>query len=179
MPTRILTATLFLTICMTSFAAGGNGQARYVFPTNLAMTLSPSGAMNQSRTGTMNGRVTSRLGTLRQLHVFFECSPDLVVNPRMAELFELAEAAGNPTAECPGFKTFTVTVSKGRGKPDEMGSWIRMRVRYLPDFDRIGKALENKTIYPIDYERQRLLGILARNRKAQSPYTDAIRFFLK
>ncbi len=143
---------------------------RYVFPANLSLTLTPVGSWSPEKGGALKAAVQSRLGTLRQVEIFFECSPDLTVHPARSTVREIAENA---------VESLPVVVGKGPGRPDEMGSWVRMRVRYLPDFEAIAKRIGDPAAFPVTSERQRLIDINARNQKKAAPYTSATRFFIR
>ncbi|NLI79556.1 MAG: hypothetical protein GX442_24320 [Candidatus Riflebacteria bacterium] len=142
---------------------------RYVFPANLSLTITPIGSWSTDKGGALKAVIQSRVGTLRQVEIFFECSPDLTVHPTRSTVREIAENA---------VESVPVVVGKGPGRPDEMGSWVRMRVRYLPDFEAVAKRIGDPTSFPVAYERQRLIDINARNQKKAAPYTSATRFFI-
>ncbi len=164
---------LFLA-AMTSWLGAGHPAAadvtRYVFPENLALSMTPLGSWSPERGGGVKAQITSRLGTLRQLEIFFETSPDLTVHPLVGRVAELAEGAS---------EILPLRVGKGPGMPDQMGSWIRMRVRYLPDYERITQAVRDPAAYPNPSERQRLLDIVDRNARRAERYTAAFRFFAR
>jgi len=144
-------------------------QFRYTFPANIGLTLFKTGAPVAGSLPLLRGRVESRLGTLRNLEIFFECSRDLAVEPMKANVTALPQNEG---------REFEVKVARGTGKKDEMGSWVRMRIRYLPDYERVKTTVSNPTAYPVEMERRRLLTALERNRRRNDVYTDAVRFFL-
>lgn len=143
---------------------------RSVFPENIALSMTPLGPWSPEQGGILKAQITSRLGTLRQLEISFAASPDLTVHPLTSQVAELTEGTS---------ENIPLRVARGPGLPDEMGSWVRMRVQYLPDYERIAQAVCDPASYPNPAERQRLLAIVERNAHRAERYTAACRFFAR
>ncbi|MBF0543723.1 MAG: hypothetical protein HQM08_04785 [Candidatus Riflebacteria bacterium] len=143
-------------------------QFHYIFPTSISLELAP--IKSDSEISQVAATVSSKLGTLTKLEIFFESSPDLTIEPQKFELSELQQDTS---------KSFSTKIQKGPGKPDEMGSWVKIRVKYFPDYINIQKVIENTASYPVEIERNRLLEILEKNKLKKDKFTSALRFFLK
>ena len=158
-----------LSVALFASLPAGATQFRYVFPANLAITVA------EERSAPDGGKIVtatlqSRLGTLKNLDIAVESSPDLTVADNHTTLAEMAETASASLR-------FSVTAT---GKaPDEMGSWIAVRVRYQPDYDKMLATVADVKAYPIDYERERLVTIATKNRTENASYTDSVRLFIE
>ncbi len=117
----------------------------------------------------VEARVESRRGTLTDLELFVDTSPDLrcdLTLPRLAEV-----RPGHPAR-------LTLPLARTASAADELGTWVRLGVRYSPDYEALRTAVANPASFPIDSERRRLLDIVTRNQKSRARFTDATRVFL-
>jgi len=64
-------------------------------------------------------------------------------------------------------------------KTDKLGSWFKMNVRYLPDYQAIKNSIGDAGKYPAASERQKLFDIVEKNAAAKAKYTETSRYFLK
>ncbi len=145
-------------------------QNHYVFPENISLSLMNFGKAISKGSLNLKGIMEAKVGTLQKLEVFFESSPDLEINPTREKLESLGEKKK---------KEFVISVKPGKGKADEMGSSVKMRVKYLPYYAKCREVVKNPAEFPIEIERRRLIEIVERNLKSSSIQQDAIRFFLK
>jgi hypothetical protein len=147
----------------------GATQFRYVFPPNLSISVTENTTVaGQSRK--IIAVIQSRLGTLKNLEVFLDTSPDLTFSGNPIIIKEIPEMAS---------ETLGFNVSSTNLAPDEMGSWVSVRVSYLPDFERIQTIVADTKTYPIEEERQRLSAITNKNQTSKVPYTDSKRLFIE
>ncbi|MFZ2956309.1 MAG: hypothetical protein WA705_05415 [Candidatus Ozemobacteraceae bacterium] len=156
--------------CTPAVFGGDTSMITYAPPNNLALTLEPKNAEATVPPMTLIGMLESRTGTPSQLVVFFESSADLAVTPASANVAVLSQQ--KPV-------TFRIEVKRGVGKPDAGGTWVRMRVTYLPDYLAQAHLIRNVKKYSNSYERRRLFEVIRKNQKAREHQTDAIRYFPK
>jgi hypothetical protein len=144
-------------------------QFRYVFPPNLSISVAEDQPVS-GKAAKVVAVLQSRLGTLKNLEVFLDTSPDLSFSGKPIVISEIPETAS---------KTLDFNVVPTNLPPDEMGSWVSVRVRYLPDFEKIQATVSDKKAYPIEDERQRLTTIAEKNRTSGALYTDSVRLFVE
>ena len=157
---------LFLLIFAPTENSAGADQFRYEFPRNLVLALhaSPaSGAMD------LEAVLESRLGTLRELELSIDTSPDWRCDPPSARIATLAEGR---------IQRFPLTLAPTGARPDELGSWVRLGVKYSPDYARMLATVSDAASYPVDNERRRLVETATLNQKSRVRFTDATRLFL-
>ncbi len=144
----------------------------YSFPQSVALSLTPSEGSKVTSEGKfeLNGTVEPRVGTLTDLKVFFETSPDLVVNPAGEEISELGTGKK---------KDYLLSVSPGPGKSDGSGTWVRLRLVYFPDYRVLEQEFSDTTKYPYEPERKRMLEIVEKNMAEIATQTDAVFFRVK
>lgn len=155
--------------CLLPAASAFGDSFRYEFPRLLNLTLEKM-ASPESGVQAVAIRLESRLGTLKDLQLFATCSPDLAIDGLASSVNPLDE--GQPFV-C----TFSARLSGG--KPDELGTWVRLGVTYVPDYDRLIQAVSNVASFPDHPERQRMIDIARKNSLSKKPYTDATRLFLE
>lgn len=143
-------------------------QTRYSFPQNIRMTFTDiSAADNKFK---LTAFIESLVGELKNIEIYFSSSPDLKVLSNTSRLKMLKAGAAR--------KVKILAVKTGL-KPGEMGSWIKMGVRYQPDFTAITEIVADAGRFPDQNERQRLLDIVAKNQLKSERYHESIRYFLK
>jgi hypothetical protein len=146
-------------------------QFRYTFPPNLTLTLEPDPAIGKTNDAARHlvGMIEARTGTPRFLEIFFESSADL----RVVTAGQKVEALKEHT-------THRVAVEVERtGKPaSELGSWVKIGVRYRPDYERLQTIMSDPSAFPVDFERDRMLTILRANQRRAAKHLDAVRVFL-
>ncbi|HNV70427.1 MAG TPA: hypothetical protein PKO06_12070, partial [Candidatus Ozemobacteraceae bacterium] len=62
--------------------------------------------------------------------------------------------------------------------PDDLGTWIKLGVNYLPDHPAVLDAVSNVASFPDHGERQRMIDVAKKNAVSKKPYADACRLFL-
>jgi len=139
-------------------------EATYCVPENLALALTAPNGAGPIKAHEITAEIEGRLGTLRNLAVFFTTSDDLAVAPASATVAELA------TGKKANFK-LAVTPVKG-GKAGAAGSFVKMRVVYVPDYDALAAAVADNQKYPIQTAREQLQEIVTRNELAKAPQTN-------
>lgn len=162
---------LMMLFILTSLVQGRlhANQFSYVFPPNISLQIIDQ----QQESGgkiRLTALIESRLGTLENLEVFFESSKDFQVLSNTSLLKKLP--ANSPR------KVKVLAVKTGKDA-DELGSWLKMGVRFTPDYEAIKAATIDKTTYPDDFERQKLVDIVEKNALTKAPYLEAVRHFIK
>ncbi|MBF0410920.1 MAG: hypothetical protein HQM10_26480 [Candidatus Riflebacteria bacterium] len=142
----------------------------YILPASILLTIEKSPNDN-----ICVGTIESRFGNLKSLEIFIDSSPDIKAVTPSQKLEFLAEKSKH---------SLNIEIVKNQVRNasatarSELGSWIKMRVSYIPDFDALFSASLNPASYPNTIERERLQKIIEENRKKSEPYTDAVRIFL-
>lgn len=140
----------------------------YVFPQNIAIEIT-----NQAVRGNnirFTAIITARLGILENLEIFFASSKDLQILSNTSILKSLSPNSPR--------KIKILAVKTGQ-TPDKLGSWFKMNVRYLPDYQAIKNSINESGKYSDDNERQKLFDIVDKNAAAKAKYTETSRYFLK
>ncbi len=137
-------------------------------PQTISLHLKTEGV--RGGVGTVTAILESRLGTLLDVEVFFDSSPDLRISTAPLKVGPLEE----------GKKTLlAVSLARSRLRPDDLGSWVRLGIRYLPDYDRLLAVVSNPASYPVSLGRNELVTVTTKNRTSKRPFSDAMRLFLK
>lgn len=144
-------------------------QFRYVFPANISLAFGEDCEEANDKIK-LTATIESKLGNLSNLEVSFASSQDLKVISNTRTLKSLK--AGD-------IRKVKILAVKTDKKPDEMGTWVKMGVRYLPDYQAIIATANDTTKFPDQFERQRLLDIASKNQKSASIYSESTRHFLK
>lgn len=142
---------------------------RYLVPGNIVMTLEPSPDAIGFESLPLTATVRAKVGTPKNIDVFFESTPDLKVYPEKMSLSALA------TEPLKTRVTITKTGTPPKGVENE--SWVRMRVVYEPDYESLLQMVENPSRYPDPNERQRLVDRIMKNSEKRARQTDAVRYF--
>lgn len=143
-------------------------QTRYSFPQNIKMAFTDlSAADNKFK---LTALIESLAGELKNIEIYFSSSADLKVLSNTSRLKNLKAGASR--------KVKILAVKTGL-KPGEMGTWIKMGVRYQPDFAAIAAIVADAERFPDQNERQRLLDIVAKNKLKPERYHESLRYFLK
>ncbi|MBU1106580.1 MAG: hypothetical protein KKB51_07950 [Candidatus Riflebacteria bacterium] len=142
-------------------------QLSYLFPTNISLRIADSSIDSAGRLQ-LSVIIESKLGNLSDLEIYFDSSKDfkVITNLRTLKLLKPQSA-----------RKVRVLAIKTGNQPDEIGSWVKVGVKYSPDYQAILQAVNNTDEYPDQFERQRLIDIAQSNEQAKSRYSDAIRFF--
>lgn len=160
-----LAALVALGICAELSMAS---EFRYLVPGNIVMTLEPSPEAIGLESLPLTATIRAKVGTPKNIDVFFESTPDLKVYPEKTSLSALATEP---------LKTRVVVTKTGAMSNDLDESWIRMRVVYEPDYDSLLQMVENPFRYPDPNERQRLVDRILKNSEKRARQTDAVRYF--
>lgn len=158
-------------------AIGGLGAAellpasefRYLVPGNIVMTLEPSPEAIGLESQPLIATVRAKVGTPKNIDVYFESTPDLTVFPEKTSFAALA------TEPLKTRVTITKTGTPPKGVENE--SWVRMRVVYEPDYESLLQMVENPSRYPDPNERRRLVDRIMKNSEKRARQTDAVRYF--
>lgn len=139
----------------------------YTCPPNLALELV---ALPSHDSGVLRlcASVESLVGTPKQLDLFFESSADLAVSPEKEQLNALEQGQK---------KEFILSVKPTGKAADLGGTWVRLRVVYLPSYPDVAAIIANEKDFPDRAERQRLLKRILDNQKKKARQTDATRYF--
>lgn len=152
--------------------AGWAEKFRYEFPTNLRLSIEPNDA-TEEKTGnkiTLNAFIECLVGNLQNIEIYFTSSSDLRVVNASSNLKNLPSGSR---------RKIKILVLKTGKQLDEMGSWVKMGVRYRPDYPAIRELVSNKQAYGDEKERLRLLEILEKNQATDENYHQITRFFFK
>lgn len=144
-------------------------EAAYEWPLALALTLEPvsaSGSVVPAAPHRVRAGLEARFGVSTAIVAHFTASPDLQVSPASVTIGDLAAGAST---------SIDLTVTPGSGKPDAAGTWVRMRVEFLPDYQALETEFQDPGRYPADFERERMLRTVIQNRQTgrrQTAVTD-------
>ncbi len=160
---------LMMLIILTSLIHGRlhANQFSYVFPPNISLQITDQ--VEEAGKIRLTAIIESRLGTLENLEIFFESSKDLQILSNASVIKSVPQASPR--------KVKILAVKTGQ-QPDEMGSWLKMGVRFTPDYQAIKAAVNDKKIYPDDFERQKLLNVVEKNLSENARYLEAVRHFV-
>lgn len=160
---------LMMLMILTSLIHGRlhANQFSYVFPPNISLQI--VNQVEEAGKIRLTAIIESRLGTLENLEIFFESSKDLQILSNASIIKSIPH--GSPR------KVKILAVKTGQ-QPDEMGSWLKMGVRFTPDYQAIKAAVNDKQIYPDDFERQKLLNVVEKNLSENARYLEAVRHFV-
>ncbi len=162
---------LMMLFILTSFVQGRlhANQFSYVFPPNISLQIIDQHEESGGKLR-LTALIESRLGTLQNLEVFFDSSKDLQILSNTSLLKNLPPNSPR--------KVKILAIKTGK-EADELGSWLKMGVRFSPDYEAIMSSIKDKTVYPDDFERQKLVDIVEKNAKAEAHYLEAVRHFVK
>lgn len=165
---RVLRFNLLLLFVLVPFLCmAADSQFSYTLPPNISLKFADKADNGKDRIQ-LTAMLESLLGNLTELEIFFDCSKDLKVVTSTRSLKQLL----------PGQKRkVKILAVKTGNKAGELGSWIKMGVRYRPDYARLKEVSENQQTYPDRFERLRLQEIVARNTAQNARYLEAIRWF--
>lgn len=151
---------------------GGDPFLYYPYPQSIAVNLESSdGKSPVQAPAILLGSIEACTGTLREMVVYFESSEDLVVEtPAPAPITQLAEREK---------RAWSIQINKGKGKPDAGGSWVRLRVVYKPDYQRLLTIVSDEVRYPHAEIRETYRAGTLRSMEAEMLATDAARLFFE
>lgn len=165
----VKTRLCFLLLALLSVISYCNGDAsmfRYPYPRSINLKLMPEPLTKPGIT-LLTGIVESRLGNLRDIRIYFESSKDFAVVPDNFSIDQLGHGVK---------RRMRIAVKEASGKPNASGSWVRMRVKYLPDYDSMLSSVEKSQYLTDENERNRLIDTIRNNSGKQAFQTDAVRF---
>ncbi len=161
---------LMMLLILTSLVQGRlyANQFAYIFPPNISLQIVDQ--HEEAGKIRLTAIIESRLGILENLELFFESSKDLQVLSNTSVLKTLEN----------GVQRKIKILAVRTGKPaDEIGSWLKMGVRFTPDYKAMLFAVSDTEKYPDDNERQKLLDVVAKNSSAGARYLEAVRHFIE
>ena len=173
---RIPHAFLFVSILNTILGLGcsfpnGDPFLHYPYPASIAINLNTANGQHPAKVpATLLGTVEARTGTLRNLHIYFESSDDLSVQmpEDVVDILHQGEE-----------KSYQILTTKGKGKPDAGGSWVRIRVTYLPDYTTLLNIVSDPKRYPPEEVRSHYVTQTERAQQEKALVTDAARVFFE
>ncbi|MFZ5952735.1 MAG: hypothetical protein ACOYXC_18680 [Candidatus Rifleibacteriota bacterium] len=165
--TRIVFAILLIMLCGLLMPAWAD-QTRYIFPQNIRMSFADEIKKTEGKIS-LTAVIESLVGELKNIEVYFSSSKDLKI---------LSNTTTLPKIKKGSLRKVKILAVRTGEKTDEMGSWIKMGVRYQPDYAAILAAVGDTGVYPDQNERQRLIDIVNRNSQSKEPYHEMIRFFI-
>jgi hypothetical protein len=110
----------------------------------------------------------SALGNLSDLEIYFDSSKDLKVLTNLRTLKELKPGSA---------RKIRVLATRTGQQPDEIGSWVKIGVKYLPDYEAIIAVAGDTGKYPDQFERRKIQEIASSNAQKKAKYSEAVRFF--
>ncbi|HRR09207.1 MAG TPA: hypothetical protein PLO56_11000 [Rhodothermales bacterium] len=151
---------------------GGDPFLHYPYPQSITVNLEPSdGGRPVHAPVVLLGGIEVRTGTLREVAVFFESSEDLAVEaPAPAPLAQLVEGES---------RVWSIQINKGKGKADAGGTWVRLRVVYKPDYERLLALVSDEVQYPHAEIRETYRAATLRSMEAETLATNATRLFFE
>jgi hypothetical protein len=146
--TTVFLASLVLLLGLASGAEATRPRV-YSPPQSLNLEIKTKPNADPKAYAVLTATLKSLVGNLTQMKVHFESSEDLEVSPKTAPIESLAHGT---------MKTFDLSVIKTGSTPGVSGSWVRVRVEFLPDYEAIMEivARDQKT-YPLEGQRNQLL----------------------
>ncbi|EKD83886.1 MAG: hypothetical protein ACD_39C00389G0003 [uncultured bacterium] len=163
----LLLTVLLLMMVATMPASSMTDQFSYLLPPNISLRVTDSSYDSNGKLQ-LSVIMESALGTLSDLEIYFDSSKDLKVLTNLRTLKNLKPEAA---------RKIRILATRTGQQPDEIGSWVKIGVKYLPDYDAIVMAANDQQKYPDQFERQKLLEIAESNAQKRARYSDAIRFF--
>jgi hypothetical protein len=164
---------VFIAALVLSYAMVGLAEAsrptRYFAPDSLDLEIKLKSNSDPKSYAVLTASLKSLVGNITQMKIYFESSEDLEVSPRMATVENFARGA---------MKDFDLTVNKTSVAPNASGSWVRIRVEFLPDYQAIMKAVaEDRKTYPSESMKNQLLKSLNDSKTREVKPIQAKRFF--
>jgi|GEM_PF-2260501 len=159
----------FLFIGLSQVSAN---QMNYASPNDIILDLRhvPESKTASSSDFVFSATVKGVVGVLSNVQIFFESSRNLITDPKSASLKSLFSGESKNYL-------FRARVN-GKIKPDRGGTWIRLRVVYLPDFKAIiDKINGDLSTYSHKFERERLIRVVAEAQKKGETITRVVRVF--
>lgn len=153
--------------CDESFIA--SDKAFYSLPESVELKVTEK-ARAFGKSVRMSATIESKVGTVKNIRVFFNSSNDLKV---------LSETRTIKALEQGEKQVINIIAVKMDDNLGDLGSWIRLGVRYTPDHNELIKIVSDETSYPVKHLRERLISELHISMDEDEPYLDAIRHFVK
>ncbi|HAE39180.1 MAG TPA: hypothetical protein DCG57_11155 [Candidatus Riflebacteria bacterium] len=162
-----LLVALAAMIVATFSARAATNQFSYQLPANLSLLVNDS---HFDSTGKLQLSVIlqSTLGNLSDLEIYFDSSKDLKVLTNLRTLSSLKPGAA---------RKIRVLATRTGLKPDEIGSWVKVGVKYLPDYGAIIAVASDTAKYPDQFEREKIQEIAQNNAQKRARFSEAVRFF--
>lgn len=153
--------------CDKSFVA--SDKALYTLPESVELKITEK-ARAYGKSVRMTATIESKIGTLKNIRVFFNSSSDLKV---------LSETRTIQALEQGEKQVINIIAVKMGENSGDLGSWIRLGIRYTPDHNELLKIVSDETSYPVKHLRERLISEVHSTMDECEPYLDAIRHFVK
>ncbi len=166
----IVVGVVFLVV-VAGFASAWADSERYQFPKIVNVTLQPKDASVPPASATeWVAEIKACVGPIKNLEIFADSSPDVQVSTATTKIPLLAEGETH-RAE------YAISRVDCRAVAGELGTWLRVGVRFHPDYAKLGAAVNNPASYPIAAERQRLIDAVTANEKDNAQMSEAARVF--
>lgn len=170
---KIQSTGVFLLLIMLSMTATATlarspaDQFSYQLPPNLSLMVSDSRFDSNGRLQ-LSVILESALGNLSDLEIYFDSSKDLKVLTNLRTLKELKPGSA---------RKIRVLATRTGQQPDEIGSWVKIGVKYLPDYEAVIAVAGDTGKYPDQFERLKIQEIASSNAQKKAKYSEAVRFF--
>jgi hypothetical protein len=169
MKKSVVFVAALLLLYTTVSVAEATRPVMYVQPQSLDLGIRSKSKSGSTPYAMVTATLKSLVGNITQMKVYFESSKDLEVSPKTAT-FESFRAGT--------VKNFDLTVNKTTVQPDSAGSWVRVRVEFLPDYEAVMQAVaKDQKTYPTESARNQLLKTLEDSKTKGSKSIQAKRFF--
>lgn len=119
----------------------------------------------------MDVAIESLIGEIKDLNIFFNSSKDIRVMSKEYVIKSLKQGEKQIVSILAAPTKNQVT--------NGMGTWLRMGVKYNPDYNALLKSVRDKEKYPHPGLRQRLIEDVQEAFKTKEPFIDAVRHFIK
>ena len=113
--------------------------------------------------------ITSKIGTLKDLNIFYYSSKDLKIMSEKTVIKSLKQDEK---------RTIKVIATRTEDEKSVLGSWIRLGVKYVPDYDAMLKVASNMEKYPDPVLREILISDVKTAQETSEPVIDAVRHFI-
>lgn len=159
---------LMMLIILTSLIHGRlhANQFSYVFPPNISLQITDQ--VEEAGKIRLTAIIESRLGTLENLEIFFESSKDLQILSNASVIKSVPQAS--PSSK--------FSQSKPASSMTKWAHGWKWASDSPPTTKVVKAAVNDKQVYPDDFERQKLLNVVEKNLSENARYLEAVRHFV-
>ncbi len=163
---KFFSGIFFFLLCSSLWAQ----PYQYPFPLNLDLAVGPAKPASITFPCDFIATVTGLVGNPTNLEVFFDSSPNLKVEPKSADIKGIG--AGEK-------KSFNLKVERKEAKGYEGYTFVKLRVRYIPDFQKMREEFSNTGKYPSKAAREYALDSIKESADLNVPMTDVTEFIIR